>query len=220
MNVKFRALLAAATVVVAVPQAVYAQSVVYDNGAINGTAGALSLVWGWAGADSFSLSSTTDVTAVTFGAWVAPGNMITAIDWGINNVSPPNFLSDGTAAILGAQYAGSNGGYDLYNYTFSIPTMTLGAGTYYLSLQNAASTIGGAVYWDINFGPSGGYSNLYGGVPSEAFKILGNVQKIGPNDPQKNAVPEPASWLMMLTGFGLAGAALRAHRRTAVTYAA
>lgn len=31
------------------------------------------------------------------------------------------------------------------------------------------------------------------------------------------AVPEPASWAMMLTGFGLLGTALRSSRRKAVT---
>ncbi|WP_084582638.1 PEPxxWA-CTERM sorting domain-containing protein [Sphingomonas azotifigens] len=33
-----------------------------------------------------------------------------------------------------------------------------------------------------------------------------------------SGVPEPASWAMMLGGFGLLGGALRARRRTAVTY--
>lgn len=33
------------------------------------------------------------------------------------------------------------------------------------------------------------------------------------------AVPEPATWAMMLAGFGMVGAGLRTRRRTAVTYA-
>jgi hypothetical protein len=33
------------------------------------------------------------------------------------------------------------------------------------------------------------------------------------------AVPEPATWGLMLAGFGLVGAGLRSRRRQAVTYA-
>lgn len=34
-----------------------------------------------------------------------------------------------------------------------------------------------------------------------------------------NAVPEPASWALMISGFGLAGAALRRRVRTSVSFA-
>jgi hypothetical protein len=37
--------------------------------------------------------------------------------------------------------------------------------------------------------------------------------------PVNGAVPEPASWAMMLAGFGLAGAAMRRARKTSVTFA-
>lgn len=38
-------------------------------------------------------------------------------------------------------------------------------------------------------------------------------------DARIGAVPEPATWAMMLGGFGLAGAAMRRRTRTSVTYA-
>ena len=34
-----------------------------------------------------------------------------------------------------------------------------------------------------------------------------------------NAVPEPAAWALMLTGFGLVGSAMRRRAKVAVTYA-
>jgi len=222
MNSKLLTLLGAAAFSVALAQPATAQTVVYDNGGVNGESGAVSIVWGWAASNSFTLSATTQITGVTFGAWVSPGNSVTAIDWGINDVFPPDFLSNGTASITSSTFVGTNSsGYSLYTYAFSITPETLEAGTYYLSLQNAASELGGAIYWDINFGGSAAYSNLYGQVASESFQILGIQERPGgPGDGDPQGVPEPASWLMMVAGFCLAGAALRSRRRIAVSFAA
>ncbi|UAK24096.1 FxDxF family PEP-CTERM protein [Sphingomonas nostoxanthinifaciens] len=44
----------------------------------------------------------------------------------------------------------------------------------------------------------------------------GNVTFIPTGD--DSAVPEPKTWVMMLTGFGLLGATLRRHRRAAVRF--
>jgi len=39
------------------------------------------------------------------------------------------------------------------------------------------------------------------------------------SDPDPDAVPEPATWAMMIAGFGLAGTALRARKRAGVSFA-
>ena len=54
-------------------------------------------------------------------------------------------------------------------------------------------------YWDSNFGDNTG-------------SITANVVKGGVKG---GAVPEPATWALMIGGFGLAGAALRRRRATA-----
>lgn len=46
----------------------------------------------------------------------------------------------------------------------------------------------------------------YGGVVDAKFELL--------SEPLQSAVPEPATWAMMITGFGLAGAAIRRRRVT------
>lgn len=72
------------------------------------------------------------------------------------------------------------------------------------------------VTFDLHAGDTFGFyidsiDNRYG--PSFLFVAPGEV---GPDFP---AVPEPASWAMMVAGFGLAGAAMRARRNTVVTFA-
>lgn len=58
---------------------------------------------------------------------------------------------------------------------------------------------------DLNEGP------VYGASVNATFKLLAL-------DTGAGAVPEPATWGMMIMGFGLAGATLR-RRRTAATFA-
>lgn len=71
---------------------------------------------------------------------------------------------------------------------------------------------------------------LYSGLESNPTFLTGKFSLIGydvPNDVPdpshsytlrvSQAVPEPASWAMMLAGFGLAGASIRRHRATART---
>jgi PEP-CTERM motif len=50
-------------------------------------------------------------------------------------------------------------------------------------------------------------------APDNAALLVGTVQFAG------GAVPEPASWALMLSGFGLAGAAMRRRQSVRVTYA-
>jgi len=78
--------------------------------------------------------------------------------------------------------------------SFLTGDIVLGPGTYYLALQSAAvdPTGSGIVYWVEN------------GAGSESFQILGS------------AVPEPATWAMMILGFcGLAFMACRRNSGSA-----
>jgi uncharacterized repeat protein (TIGR03803 family) len=58
--------------------------------------------------------------------------------------------------------------------------------------------------------------NLYGTTRGGGAPGKGAVFKlsdVGFNEPDVAAVPEPASWAMMIAGFGLAGAAARRRRQ-------
>lgn len=98
----------------------------------------------------------------------------------------------------------------------------LDAGTYWIGLSNNGRP--GFNWWDFNNGaPTGSPDQIYlqgdgatGQVASGAYKLAwqlrGDVVAAAP------AVPEPATWAMMMGGLGLVGASMR-RRKTAVAFA-
>jgi hypothetical protein len=207
------------------PQA--SAGVLYDNGPLNGTNDAFTLDFGFALADSFTLSQSSTVTGVNFGVWSLPGDTMTSIDWGITSTA--NIFPDqGTALVTNGSTSLNGFGYNIGVDSFSIPSTTLAAGTYWLVLQNAVVSNGDPIYWDQNDGPSTAYHNNLGylsdggcgglgqsgqGTCSESFQILGSV----------SATPLPSTWTMLIAGFvGLFGfvAFGGKKRNTAATAAA
>jgi hypothetical protein len=177
-------------------------AVLYDNGPVNGTVDAWTINAGFSVEDSFTLSSAATVTGVTFASWAFPGDKISSVDWAI---LPASGFTGGTTASVTSSYQYTNDwGYDIASNTFSTGKVTLAAGTYYLELQKAVATNGDAVYWDQNNGASTANENAVGPIGSQSFQILGT-----------SAVPEPATWAMMLVGFGGLGAAIRGRRTIA-----
>jgi hypothetical protein len=181
-------------------------AVLYDNGPINGNIDSFTLNFGYALADSFTLSQTSTVTGVNFGVWAIPDDTMSSIDWGITS-TPDTFPINGTASVSNSP-AGSNGfGYNLLEESFSTGSIVLGPGTYFLALQNAVATNGDPIYWDQNDGPSvawhttlgylsdggcGGLGQSGQGTCSESFQILGTT----------SAVPLPAALPLLAGGLG------------------
>ena len=210
MKIKLLALVGASLAVLGASAA--GAQIAYTNGGIDGTFSGWTINSGFAVSNSFTLSGTTTITGFTFGGWTFSGDTILTVDWGIS--TSPDYAISGTAGLTKGS-GGINGfGYDVYEYGASIAPVTLGAGTYWFALQNATTSQDNAAYWDINNGPSVAYENTIGNVDgnlqpgsnSDAFTLL------------SSGVPEPASWAMMLGGFGLVGSAMR-RRRTSVSFA-
>jgi hypothetical protein len=174
-------------------------SVIYTNGPINGSKSAFTIDYASAVEDSFTVTSTTTITGVQFGAWVWAGDQPTSVDWGIE--SSPTFVVQGTASLSSTLVAGGiwGGAYDVYQSTFSIPSMTLTPGTYWLALQNGGTAKGQPLLWDVNDGPSAAVQNLDGAIGSESFSLLGGV-------------PEPSTWAMLILGVAMVGFAVRRQR--------
>lgn len=90
-----------------------------------------------------------------------------------------------------------------------------------LDLAPGQYTVAVTQYPNFAVGPnlSDGFENdatgFGGRTPDFAFDVIGVDLATGPG----GAVPEPASWAMMIGGFGLAGGALRRRREVRVTYA-
>jgi len=210
MRIKTLALIGASFVIFAASSA--EAQIAYTNGGIDGTISGWTINNGYAVTNSFTLSSTTTITGFTFGGWTFAGDTMTSVDWGIS--SSVDYAISGTASLTKGS-GGTNGmGYDVYEYGSLIAPLTLAAGTYYFGLQNVVTSGNAYGYWDVNNGPSVAFENQLGNVNgylsagsnSTAFTLL------------SSGVPEPASWAMMLGGFGLVGGAMR-RRRASVSFA-
>jgi hypothetical protein len=191
---------------------------VFNNYPPNGTLlTSPTIALGYKVSDSFTLSSPATLVGVNIALWTISGDTATALDWSIGSNL---FLSDiafGNAAALtpgdpvsfsGTPPLGDGGLYDVALYTFALPSSSLGAGTYYLTLQNASSLFG-VVYWDQNNDPNtlGITFNQSGpGAPpllgAESFQILGS-----------SPAPEPASFVLFGSGLLVAGLVRRKTAR-------
>lgn len=167
----------------------------YSNGPINGTVGGFTISPGSYISDSFVLSSDATVGDVSnIGLWLDSGNMPASLDWTISTAADGGGTVEGsgTGVSLTSSYLETTGPYDIYNASFSVGSISLAAGTYYLELQNAVGSVGpyAPVYWDENSGPSTADQNGTS-ISSESFEI----------DGVSSSTPEPAT--MMLLGAGL-----------------
>ena len=207
----FKNLLAGAALAVAsiTAGAAAASTVLYDNGPAD-EVNAYTINFGYSVTNLFTLGSGASVTGVSFNAWNFAGDTTSAVDWTILNGAPGTGLAvaSGTGSIVPTSLGTNSFGYNEFTDTFSIPALSLGAGTYSLELTNAVVASGDPAYWGESGGSSTAVQNGNGlenlSIPSESFQILG-----------ASAVPEPATWAIMLTGLGLVGAAQR--RRTSKT---
>ncbi len=187
-----------------------AAQVLYDDGPINGTTDAWTINFGLLVSDSFTLLNSSTVTGFNFGVWESPGDTLTSVDWSVNaEENAGTLFGSGTAkgANLTDQFISVNQyGYDIDKITVTGLNVNLGAGTYWLTLQNATVPSGDLVFWDENSGidcrssgcPSKASENSLGTLPAESFDINGSVNG--------GTVPEPGGFTLFGSGaLGLAG---------------
>jgi len=207
MKITYAALLglAAATIVAGPASA----AVLYDSGPAQGSGGAYSFSGGNVVADSFTLTADSTITSISFSVLNQTGAAMGSVDWGISTGVD---WSHGTVSAVSATDIGhTSWGWLMQTYTFSVADLGLTAGTYYLNLAAPS----GGFYWDLGTGGSTVFvtgPQGTGGVPyTNSFQIYGDAAAAAPAP-----TPEPASWAMMVGGFGLAGGVLRRTRRQAV----
>ncbi len=184
----------------------------YTNGPVNGTFSGWSINSGFSVSDSFSLAQASTITGADFGAWLFPGDTLTSVDWSIGLTPFDASEGAGTVTPNGALDFVNEYGFSIDTESFSVPSLSLSAGTYWLTLQNGSTSLGDLVFWDINNGGSVAFENFYGNVN-------GNQEPGSNSDPfdingTPAATPEPSSFLLL--GSGLLGLVRTMRRRRSV----
>jgi hypothetical protein len=191
-----------AVLVLGLASAAFAGSVLYSNivPANIGQISPMSIANGNYVSNSFTLSSTSTVGGANFDVWLNTGPLqsLTSVKWSIGTTYDGSQEGSGTATVTSDGLVGhgyNSSQYPIVEYTISLPSESLGAGTYWLTLQGAvASPQNPGVAWDVSDGPSANYYNgasqaggygyyepgvgdVYGG--SDQFQILGPVPEGG-----------------------------------------
>jgi hypothetical protein len=212
MRIASLSLLALCLVLAAIP-AMAQDTTLYDNGPVNGQVDAWTVNFGFAVSDTFHLSSASSIETLDFWAWVEPGDTATSVEMAIGSGGYfTNDLFDGTVSLTQSNCFSNNFGLDVCNEHASFNNIQLGAGNYFLTLENAATVEGEPVYWDENSGvgcqsngcPSSAQENTLGTVPSEAFTLNGTATTTTTTT-SSTSTPEPSS--IMLFGSGILGLA-------------
>ena len=180
-------------------------TLLYDNGAINGSINAWPIANGNHVANTFTLSSDATLTSATIGAWILSADTLTSLDWSITTTAfaeGGSTLASGPATISSSTLFGSVGSYNIYSESFSISPTVLDAGTYWFQLDNAVTVNSGPVYWDENDGPStAAHFADISAMGSESFQLYGT------------AAPAPEPTTLALAGLGGLGILWQLRRR-------
>lgn len=200
-----------------------AADVLFTSGPTVGTVNAVPMSAPITQSQKFTTVQAGAVKAIAFGAWLNPSNDLISLDWAIMS----------NAQSLGGQvlYAGSAddfekiaftgpgaglGRFDVFTFTFETPDLLLAAGDYWLRLVAKGAT-SSLISWDWTGLNEPGVGELAVGDSPPTLENGRNTFTIyGEFQGAPGAVPEPATWAMMIVGFGLAGRVLRRRGTLAI----
>jgi hypothetical protein len=187
--------------------------VVYDGGAPTGDYGR-TMFGGFTVYQGFTLGAPVTASAVRF--WgitsLGSGPYLGSMAYGIYT----NVGGTATGLVAGATVTGTStlrgpaqgGAFESYQYDFGIPSLGLGAGSYFLALHANSSSPN--FYWEVTTPRPGdpqyqlsGSSRL-DNTDDVAFQL---------RDPRVTATPEPGSLVLAATGLMLVGAVARRRPR-------
>ncbi len=188
-------------------------SVLYENGPIDGQDYGWTLNFGFAVSDSFSANGNNPtVNGLEFGAWLFPGDVLQSVEVSITS-QPFGGTSYFDQTINFTQSGCSNAnGFNICLEAGSFTVSGLAPGTYWVNLQNAIVNNGDPVYWDQNSGvgcesqgcPSQAEETSVGTIPSESFTVLGEGTTTPPPPRNNYACPAPQTGFQEIHDFGKA----------------
>ena len=165
----------------------------------------------------FTLSASTSLTGGAFTALTSSTTQPSAVNWRLlladgTNGLPGTLITSGNSSIGSRTTIGQQFGLNIIVMGYDRPSVTLGAGTYYIGLQGVSSDRN--VFLGFASAFSGAATSNDGGVTwFDGYRTATGVAVSLSGSAA--VVPEPASWAMLVAGFGLVGAVAR-RRRTAL----
>ncbi len=176
----------------------------YNNGPIDGYTQGWTINFGFAVSDQFALSGPAIVNEIQFGAWLFPGDTLQSAEVSITSSEFGGTSYYDQTVSFTRSGCFSNGGFNVCTEIGSMGAgVNLNAGSFWLNLSNATSSLGDPVYWDQNSGPSLASDSSVGTIPSESFSLDGacGAGRNGPNcGPPPPTSPEPGSLLLFGSG--------------------
>jgi hypothetical protein len=167
-------------------------------------------------AQKFSLAVATTLTGAGVTNYTAPGMTdIGSFNWRVyadgTGGLPGDLLATGHRAAMTSLTLLTTdplGYYDVSLAKFALPSVSLAAGDYYFAVQAVTTTVG--IYLSAGDAATGGAQTRNGGESwATGYQGYSSIAVSLYADEAVAAIPEPASWTLMIAGFGMIGAAMR-----------